>query len=181
MSPRAPRLDLDFVAVRWRAGLSGWLLLLLGLAAAYVVVHDYQGLDQALQTTEQSRERLARRADQTRLRQLATARETVPEPEIRKANGVAHTLGRPWAQLFAALDAVADPEVVLTRLEPSGAKGTMAVTGEARSLQELFDYAHRLGTRPGIREARVDSYAFRDVGAAHSVSFALTARWGDER
>lgn len=178
MSARAPLLALDFIPRPWRVGASGWLVLVLGIAGACVVVSDYRKTDAALSAAQASHVRLSRRADQSRLKALAAQRETVPEAELRRANGVALALARPWGGLFKALDAVADPQVVMTRMEPSGPKGTVSISGEARSLQELFDYARRLGAQPGIREAHVDTYSFREVGAARSVSFSLTARWG---
>jgi Tfp pilus assembly protein PilN len=178
MSRASPPAQVDFVAARWRSGTAGWCVLLLGLVLAIAVVRDAQIKQSAGDAVQRSRERMSRQADQRRIARLTAQRETVPEAELRKLATVSKALGRPWAQVFDALDAVADPEVALTRMEPDGNKGTLLLAGEARSLAELFAYAQRLAAQPGIAQAQVLGYSFREQGGARSIAFTLSARWG---
>lgn len=181
MTRLAPLPDLDFFEQRWRTGKAGWCVLLLGLLTAAWVVHDEQIQSQSGDALVHRRERLARQADQRRIARLAAQRETVPEAELRKLGTVVATLQRPWAAVFDALDAAADPQIALTRMEPDGNKGSLLLAGEARSLAELFAYAQKLSTQPGIAQAQVLGYTFREAGTARSVAFTLNARWGAAR
>jgi hypothetical protein len=175
---RVPPLELDFIQSGWRPGIVGWLTLALGLGFSAWVLVLYSKASAELAGEEARLAHLTLRADQRRIAFIARQRETVPEAELRRVGVVATSLGRPWADLFAALDATADAQIALTRFEPNASRGVVILGGEARSLPELFDYARALGAQRGIQAAHVDSYAFRDTGNAHSVEFSLSAQWG---
>ena len=100
------------------------------------------------------------------------------EQEARPALAVARVLQRDWRALLGTLEAAAqDPGVALLTLEQDGGRGGLRLSGEARSLPEVFAYVKRLEADGGLRDVRLGSYEFHASGPQQVVGFTVTARW----
>ncbi len=145
MHKKAARLDLDFSSTR-RTGPLGWLLLVIGLAAAALAAVQFQSAQASLQA-------LSGELNSANGR-LASAdgegsRAGPPlDPRVSKAaNQVARELQVPWAELLASLEAVPTQEVALLGVEPSAQRHVVRITAEAKNATAMLDYLEALHAR----------------------------------
>lgn len=176
--PGAPwEIELDLVPRRRPPSLPGWALLLAGAVAAAASLYGYVSLQDEVSNAESRLEALERSSN--RARQLIAARRSVPVPdaELRRAAGVAQVLAQPWLGLLGDLEAAADADVQLLAMEPGGERGSIKLSGEARSLDALFGWVRRLNGQAALGDARLHGYEFRKSGAVDVVQFTLLVRW----
>jgi hypothetical protein len=74
-------------------------------------------------------------------------------------------------------NAAADPGVALLEVEQDGAKGSLKIAGEARTLPEVFAFAKRLEVDDVLREVRLSGYTLRRDGPTPVIGFSIQARW----
>ena len=67
--------------------------------------------------------------------------------------------------------------IALLALDQEGARGGLRLTGEGRSLPEVFAYVKRLEAGGVLREVRLGSYEFHASGPLQVVGFTVTAHW----
>lgn len=178
--PAPPAFTLDFVPRRTRPSLLGWLILLGAAMVAATAMLDYLDVQAQL---DSARLQLAQaeRAQQRLTGQLQTRRnERVPEAELRRAAKIAGTLQGPWLQVMPQLEQAGNADITLLSLDADAGKAQINVSGEARSLEAVFDYAQRIGKQPGFVSVQVQNYEFHKVGTQDLVQFKLSARWRSE-
>lgn len=175
--PPLPLDRLDFSGARRAPGLVGWAVLLAGVTACLAVLWEHEAVDQALASAERRLARETRQLERERAGRLAASRERLPADELARAVAVADELNRPWPNFFKDAETARSKDVALLSVEPQAAKGRLRVTGEARELRALFDYARALDAQPSFADSRVETYEFRKSGSVEVVAFTLSTRW----
>lgn len=177
MSPHRapPPLGLDFVGGLRRPGWLGWAVLAFGVIAAVGVLHEYDVLETRVAEAAHALTRTKHGLD---LRASGVDRAPVTEQEARPARAVAQLLQRDWRAVLGVLETAGDdPGIALLALDQEGARGGLRLTGEGRSLPEVFAYVKRLEAGGVLREVRLGSYEFHASGPLQVVGFTVTARW----
>lgn len=173
-SPAA--LELDFSGRRPRPGVLGWVLLALGLAAAGLEVAEWRAGEGDLAERESIVERLRHQLHRAGPLPSAAARP-VSEQELRPALRLAGQLGVDWGALLHDLEAAEDDRLALLSLEVDAPRGSLRLTGEAKSLPAVFEYLSRLEAMPSVAAAQLTGYERQTVGAVELIRFNATAAW----
>lgn len=164
-------LRLDHFGRERHTGRAGWALLvasLLGAAALSAWQHTL------VQTLDAAERRAARAAPKVAAVPATFDARRLDEA-ARRAQSVAAELRLPWAELFDAVEAAADPSVALLAIEPDARRAALRVSGEARDKRAMLDYPTRLGAQPPIARALLESHA--EHGEGKRVQFTLVAYW----
>ena len=170
---RLAPMRLDFAATESGASWSGLLMLVVGLAAAGLIVGDYQRL---LATAERIEAELGRLS--------APRRGAEPPRDARKqgeavarSNEVAHELSRRWDRVFLALESAKAPDVALLAIEPDPRKGVLRVTAEAKGKNAMLDYVNRLQAAQPLQRVMLESHEVMAQVPEKPVRFVVTASW----
>jgi len=169
-------LDLDFSGRRPWPGALGWLLLGVGLAAAGLELAEWRAGEADLAEREAIVERLSRQARHVAPAAVASSR-AVSEQEARPALRLAGYLGADWGALMRDLAAAEDDRLALLTLEADAARGSLRLTGEAKSLAAVFEYLGRLEAAPSLAAPQLTGYEQARVGAMELIRFTATAAW----
>ena len=170
---RLAPMRLDFAATESGASWSGLLMLVLGLAAAGLIVGDYQRLLASAERIEAELGRLS-----------APRRGAEPPRDARKqgeavarSNEVAHELSRRWDRVFLALESAKAPDVALLAIEPDPRKGVLRVTAEAKGKNAMLDYVNRLQAAQSLQRVMLESHEVLSQVPEKPVRFVVTASW----
>jgi hypothetical protein len=170
---RLAPMRLDFAATESGASWSGLLMLVLGLAAAGLIVGDYQRLLASAERIEAELGRLS-----------APRRGGEPPRDARKqgeavarSNEVAHELSRRWDRVFLALESAKAPDVALLAIEPDPRKGVLRVTAEAKGKNAMLDYVGRLQAARSLQRVMLESHEVLSQVPEKPVRFVVTASW----
>jgi hypothetical protein len=170
---RLAPMRLDFAATESGASWSGLLVLVLGLAAAGLIVGDYQRLLASAERIEAELGRLS-----------APRRGGEPPRDARKqgeavarSNEVAHELSRRWDRVFLALESAKAPDVALLAIEPDPRKGVLRVTAEAKGKNAMLDYVNRLQAAQSLQRVMLESHEVLSQVPEKPVRFVVTASW----
>lgn len=169
-------LELDFSGRRPRPGGVGWVLLALGVAAAGLEAVDWRAGEADLTEREAIVERLRHQLRRAGPAPVATAR-AVSEQELRPALRLAGQLEADWGALLHDLAAAEDDRLALLSLEVDAARGSLRLSGEAKSLPAVFEYLSRLEATPSVAAVQLTSYETETVGAVELIRFHATATW----
>lgn len=182
MKPAPLQLDFAPGARRAAPGLGVLMLLICGLVLAVLSAAVAQQLASNTRQAETLAAVLARRGP------LATeSTESRREPpadagelaRLRDAQGVAARLATPWADLIGALEAATSPAVALLLVEPSAARRTMRLTGEARSAPDMLDYLSSLQRDARLARVVLVSHELQDKTPGAPLRFQIQAAWGE--
>jgi hypothetical protein len=166
-------MRLDFAATESGASWSGLLMLVLGLAAAGLIVGDYQRL---LATAERIEAELGRLSAPRR--GAEPARDARKQGEaVARSNEVAHELSRRWDRVFLALESAKAPDVALLAIEPDPRKGVLRVTAEAKGKNAMLDYVDRLQAAQSLQRVMLESHEVLSQVPEKPVRFVVTASW----
>lgn len=69
---------------------------------------------------------------------------TLTQLQIRGYNSVIRQLNLPWKNIFDDLEAATPTDVALISIEPDGARSTVKLVAEAKSLTTLLNYSSKL-------------------------------------
>lgn len=117
----------------------GGLLLILGMQ----VLTNQQTLQLlASQEQEWHEKTIALKAKQQKQKQLPISELT--STQIRGYNNVIRQLNVPWKNLFEDLESMTPMDVALISIEPDGARSTVKLVAEAKSLTTLLNYSSKL-------------------------------------
>jgi hypothetical protein len=117
----------------------GGLLLILGMQ----VFTNQQTLQLlAAQEQEWHEKTIALKAKQQKQKQLPVSELT--STQIRGYNNVIRQLNAPWKNLFEDLELMTPMDVALISIEPDGARSTVKLVAEAKSLTTLLNYSSKL-------------------------------------
>lgn len=170
---RLAPMRLDFAATESGASWSGLLMLVLGLAAAGLIVGDYQRL---LATAERIEAELGKLSAPRR--GAEPARDARKQGEaVARSNEVAHELSRRWDRVFLALESAKAPDVALLAIEPDPRKGVLRVTAEAKGKNAMLDYVDRLQAAQSLQRVMLESHEVLSQVPEKPVRFVVTASW----
>ncbi|MFL6563874.1 MAG: hypothetical protein ACJ8G5_02995 [Burkholderiales bacterium] len=169
---RLAPMRLDFAATESGASWSGLLMLVLGLAAAGLIVGDYQ---QLLASAERIEAELGRLSTPRRSAEPRDARKQ--GEAVARSNEVAHELSRRWDRVFLALESAKAPDVALLAIEPDPRKGVLRVTAEAKSKNAMLDYVDRLQAAEPLQRVMLESHEVLSQVPEKPVRFVVTASW----
>jgi Tfp pilus assembly protein PilN len=117
----------------------GGLLFILGLQ----VFTNQQTLELlASQEQEWHEKTIAVKAKQQKQKQLPVSELT--SAQIRGYNNVIRQLNVPWKNMFEDLESMTPMDVALISIEPDGARSTVKLVAEAKSLTPLLNYSSKL-------------------------------------
>jgi hypothetical protein len=166
-------MRLDFAATESGASWSGILMLVLGLAAAGLIVGDYQRLLASAERIEAELGRLS-----APRRGAEPARDARKQGEaVARSNEVAHELSRRWDRVFLALESAKAPDVALLAIEPDPRKGVLRVTAEAKGKNAMLDYVNRLQAAQSLQRVMLESHEVMSQVPEKPVRFVVTASW----
>ena len=170
---RLAPMRLDFAATESGASWSGLLMLVLGLAAAGLIIGDYQRLLASAERIEAELGRLSapRRGGEP-------ARDARKQGDaVARSNEVAHELSRRWDRVFLALESAKAPDVALLAIEPDPRKGVLRVTAEAKGKNAMLDYVNRLQAAQSLQRVMLESHEVMSQVPEKPVRFVVTASW----
>ena len=170
---RLAPMRLDFAATESGASWGGLLVLVLGIAAAGLIVGDYQRLLASAERIEAELGRLSapRRGGEP-------ARDARKQGEaVARSNEVAHELSRRWDRVFLALESAKAPDVALLAIEPDPRKGVLRVTAEAKGKNAMLDYVGRLQAAQSLQRVMLESHEVLAQVPEKPVRFVVTASW----
>ena len=170
---RLAPMRLDFAATESGASWSGLLMLVLGLAAAGLIVGDYQRLLASAERIEAELGKLS-----APRRGAEPARDARKQGEaVARSNEVAHELSRRWDRVFHALESAKAPDVALLAIEPDPRKGVLRVTAEAKGKNAMLDYVDRLQAAQSLQRVMLESHEVLSQVPEKPVRFVVTASW----
>jgi hypothetical protein len=170
-------MQLDFVRPK-RQPWIGWLLLLIGVAAAAWTA--VQGLHVVRARAEQAAH-AKRLADAAQALALSERKPLPSKPRMeddKRWQKAAKELGLPWLDVLSALERATKPPVFLTSLKSDSSKTTWLMEAEAPDLDAALSYAQSLQRQPMLRSTQLMSHEqILDRSNRPLVKFSLTAQW----
>lgn len=169
-------VELNFIRPR-RSPWAGWALFGLGLLLSVELVYSHAQLRReiALQETQEAGGvTSARRATGMELRGDGGGALARP---VREAVAVIDRLSLPWAALFNALERAAREQVALLAIQPDPERGTVLVSGEAKSYADVLAYLRGLESMLVFHNARLVSHETRQDDPQRPVLFTATVGW----
>jgi len=116
--------------------------------------------------------------DRAQMRQPVTdksAREQILE--VQHANQVLRQLSLPWDAMFNAVESSSGKTVALLSLEPNIEKGTIKISGEAKTFTAMLDYVRQLGQRDVFSNVYLQNHQVQQDDPEKPVRFSLLAAW----
>lgn len=159
-----------------------WLglgVLISALAVLAVMGGHYQTLNQRIAFWEKKVDRIERQSSH---RVLATASLTEQAAraqvrEVKQANQLLSQLSLPWNALFKAVETSGGENIALLSMEPDMQKGTVKISGEAKDLDALLDYAKQLSTREMFGSVFLQNHQVHEADPEKPLRFSLLAYW----
>jgi Tfp pilus assembly protein PilN len=173
----APRMEIDFQS-HAGGGWAGAALLVAGLAAAGASLQWYAqigGEIGALEAQVDEIKRIARRGSGEFVESSRDPKEL--QQEIRYANAIIKQMAVPWEGLFKELESSAGKSVALLSMQPNLQNRQVRISGEAKNLEAVFDYARRLGTSALLDQVYLTEHAVKTEQPQKPVVFSLVAQW----
>ena len=98
------------------------------------------------------------------------------EASIALRGNVVARLSLPWDALFRDIEASVDSNAVLLSIESNPEQGSLSLTGEARNLNAMLDYARRLGGGTLLQDVEIVSHQLLVQDTLRPVKFVIRAR-----
>jgi hypothetical protein len=153
--------------------LLGWLLFVTGLLAICVALLDHTDAKDQRKAVQA---RLAQTAKAPR--QVASARLPIGNAEGKKSMQRAmDQLAQPWAQWFAALEELSDPQVALLGIDLKGNQAFVRLNAESRNMNQALAYLKTLRASPSVGSAVLSSHEAVRVGQADVIRFTIELTW----
>jgi transcriptional regulator with XRE-family HTH domain len=125
-----------------------------------------------------TQERLQAELDQARASVARPAQRTtrpiISAEALRQMDAVAARLNVPWSDVLDAIERSTTQRVALLTLEPDAGTGNVALTAEARSLDELLNYAEVLGEDAAVASVRLGQHDLRPQEPGQPVRMTLS-------
>jgi Tfp pilus assembly protein PilN len=87
-------------------------------------------------------------------------------------------LNVPWSDVLDAIERSTTQKVALLALEPDARTGSVALTAEARSLDDLLSYVEGLGQDAAVASVRMGQHDLRAQDPGHPVRMTLSLSIG---
>lgn len=176
------RLDIDFAptGVRralYRTGLRTWALVALLFALSVVI-----GFLGYRLVAQQKADEAALNAARVRARApvvvaVALRPPAISAPQAAAVNAAVLQLNLPWRALHDAIGAATPPSIALLALEPDARKGTMRITAEAKSSDDMIAYIESIKQQELFASVTLARHEINDQDANRPIRFQLDAAW----
>ena len=171
------KLPIDFQR-RPAPSAGGWLLLVLGLAAAGALGHF--GWQEQQQHDKQSA-RLARlHAPGTPGASLAGSQQK-DEPAVVAARQAMEKAKLPWDNLFSALESADQADVALLAIVPEPLRLQVKIHAEARNFDAMLAFQRHLQVNTNLTQVVLTDHTVVKDSPEKPVRFHLVANWGMSR
>jgi hypothetical protein len=166
--------SLQFDFQRHRApSVSGWLLLVAGLAAAGGFARiQYEVTQQRTDQTLRVARMQAPGANTT-----ATGNEPDEAPVVA-ARALLDRAKLPWDTLFAALQSADSADVALLAITPETQRRQVKIHAEARDLAAMLAFQRQLQQNPGLAQVVLLDHTVMKDAPFTPVRFHILAQWG---
>jgi len=102
------------------------------------------------------------------------SRPTTSAETLRQMDAVTARLNVPWSDVLDAIERRSTQKVALLTLEPDARSGSVALTAEARSLDDLLAYAEALGQDAAVASVRMGQHDLRTQEPGQPVRMTLS-------
>lgn len=155
----------------------GWLLLTLGLLSSGFFLVKSSSTSRQLTTVEHEVSRLKHQAERHQTLSFADERARDASAQGERERQIS-PLNIRWASLLLALEQSIDDSVTLLGLEP-GVRD-IAIAGEARSIDAVFDYIKRLQAATVFVDVYLTKHEIVQGNPYRPVRFSLQATWREK-
>lgn len=97
-----------------------------------------------------------------------------PAETLRQMDAVTARLNGPWSDVLDAIERSTTQRVALLTLEPDARTDSVALTAEARSLDDLLNYAETLGQDAAVASVRMVQHDLRAEEPGQPVRMTLS-------
>lgn len=111
----------------------------------------------------------------------AVRRPPVPDEQARAVNAIVARLNLPWRALHDAIDAATPAGVALLALEPAAKRGTVRISAEARSPDDMIGYVERLKQQRWFSDVTLASHQIDEQDPNRPMRFQLDVKWGESQ
>lgn len=171
-------LTLDFQNNRRKAGWPNLLLLISGLIAMVFVVMQFAAVFGKMNTLEEKRAFLERKAHHTsHVAPLSPAEAQQLRAEIKDANTVLSQLSLPWDRLFNDIGASQQSQIALLSIVPDASKRTIKISGEGKDLSAILAYIRQLQAEKSLKFVYLQNHQVETRSAQRPVHFTILAMW----
>ena len=170
MSPA--RIEVDFIPPRRRVPLSGLLFLIVGAFAAVWTFEDLRG-------NNITSELLAMSIGRYQERKIDTEHQLV-SVDPSEVDSARRQLLTPWSQLLRDLELAAQDNeqgIALLEIAPNKLKGSVRISGEARSLVHVMDYVTTLQEAESLSFPMLERHEIQTSNRERPVRFIVVADW----
>lgn len=108
------------------------------------------------------------------------SRPITPAESFRQMDAATARLNVPWSDVLDAIERSTTQRVALLTLEPDARTGSVALTAEARTLDDLLNYAEALGQDPAVASVRLGQHDQRAQEPGQPLRLTLSispVRW----
>jgi hypothetical protein len=172
-------MNLDFSARPSRPGLTSWLLLALGLAAAGWVMLAWQDADAARGNAEMRLASLQAKPTQkaTKPQRADAAALNLLQSRQRGDDAARSQLNLPWARLLDTLQNSRPPEIAFLNLDADGRRGDFTLAAQAKNHAAMLDYFNALQRAPGMARVSLNRHELREADGVQALYFSLRGEW----
>lgn len=167
------RIELDFLRRKPPVPALSWLLLALGLAAAFTAGWQHTVVQEDVRRESARAAQLARESKAGRPRHIATARAAAVAADLSDQA----LLGKPWGDLFLRLERSRPAKIAFLDLEADGRKSQIIVTAEAKTPAQMLDYLNELRKQPGFSGVTLTSHVIDEENPQQPVLFVVRLDW----
>ncbi len=171
-------LFLDFQKPHRRIGISGMVLLLIGLAVTtFLGAHLFSRM-QTLNIQETRYAIATRHSGKSQHKVSYSAAELQKlRAEIKDANSVMLQLSLPWNGLFKSIAGSQQTQVALLSITPDVSRKSIKISGEAKNLDVLLEYLQKLQKADSLRSVYLEKHQIELRSAQRPVRFTIIANW----
>ncbi len=174
-----PRLELDFLRRRRRAGWAAWTLL--AVAFAFVADLGWSWRQLSMEAARREAIRFERVHEPRRADFVRISAQPVRESELLAARDTLRRLSVPWDGLFGALEAAQTERVWLLAIEPDADIGTVTLSGEARDYLAALSYVANLEQQKMLSRVHLIRHETRATDPQRPLAFAISASWKERK
>ncbi|MBI3771682.1 MAG: hypothetical protein HY272_03170 [Gammaproteobacteria bacterium] len=112
---------------------------------------------------------------------LDPAQEKQLAHELGRANEMVAQLSMPWNDIFSAIESAQTKSMALLSVEPDSDKGSVLITAEAATLNDVLHYARRLKNTELFTDAYLTDHTIVTAHPERPVRFSVATTWAQKK
>lgn len=171
------QLEVDFIKQQ-NVSPVGVCLIVLSLIVLVAELYHYQLLqaeNTALETKIQTNEAILKPKASQKPKTSMSQEQLMSS--MQHAHQLADFLLLPWMDVFAALEASADPDVAILGIEPEPKKQVVKIIAEAKDKEHMFEYMKKLEATPQLTGVYLMRHEVEEEATQHPIRFVVAANW----